>query len=119
MRLVGNQEGRDRGAPWKPAALEEGRNEAGSWWVRWDTPRPKGSGSFATRRVGRGQSGCQANKAVAASAYWGGLPKLETRTGRAVVDVEGHWVVVVVMVREVREQVPAFVGLGTKIPCRS
>ena len=39
------------------------------------------------------------------------LPKLEIRTGRAVVDVEGRWVVV-------REYFPAFVGLETIVPGR-
>ena len=46
VHLSGNEGGRDRGAPWKPVALEgggvaelfgrvgKGRNEVGSWWVR-------------------------------------------------------------------------------------
>ena len=39
------------------------------------------------------------------------LPKLEIRTGRAVVDVEGRWVLI-------WEYFPAFVGLGTIVPGR-
>ena len=40
------------------------------------------------------------------------LPKLEIRSGGAVVGVEGRWVVV-------REHIPAFVGPGTNIPGRT
>lgn len=55
MRLGGNEGGRIRVALWKPVALEWGREVVGSWWVRWETLRPKDNGSFETRRVGREQ----------------------------------------------------------------
>ena len=65
MRLGGNKEGRDRDAPWKPIALEGGRDRVVlSRWEGAETrsivdgfdrkrrDRKGVSGSLATRRVG-------------------------------------------------------------------
>ena len=77
-------------------------------------PRPKRDDSFATRRV-RGKRRLPTEERGYCLCLWMGLPvsglplpKLEIRTGRAVVDVEGRWVVV-------GEYFPAFVGLGTNV----
>ena len=80
-------------------------------------PRPKGDDSFATRRV-RGKRRLPTESSGYCFCLWmvlpvSGvpLPKLYIRTGRAVVGVEGRWVVI-------REYFPAFVGLGTIVPGR-
>ena len=78
----------------------------------------KGMTRLQSGGLGGGKGGCQTNKAVVVSADWGlpltglPLPKLGIRTGRAVENVEGHWVLV-------RQYFPAFVGLGTIIQGRS
>ena len=75
------------------------------------------SGSFATRRV-RGARWLPIESSDCFFCLWMRLPvsgvplrKLEIRTARAVVDVEGRWVVV-------REYFLAFVGPGTIVPGR-
>ena len=77
--------------------------------------RPRGDDPFATWRV-MGERRLPIEKKGCCFCPWIGLPvlgvplpKLEIRTGRAVVGVEGRWVVV-------REYFPAFVGLGTIVP---
>ena len=80
-------------------------------------PRPRGDDSLATRRV-RGEKRLPTEYSCCCFCLWMGLPvssillpKLEIRTRRAVVDVEGRWVVE-------REYFLVCVGLEIIVPGR-
>ena len=111
VRLVGNEGGRDRGAPWTLVALEGGARQSCS--IALDRAgtrsavggfREKCRGRKGIARFQRGglgwQGGRQSNKRLLLLPMDGIaslgvlLPKLELRTGRAVVAVDGRGVVV-------------------------